>query len=122
MQPPLKNPALFGLLFPWLYPYGRRFFSLNMGKKKLRSPEEADWPVVTIKSYAKLVLESCDRRWALDIPFIAFLYDLLLKERLYSSTMRTVAPSRRGRPTRVRDVLTQKGPYRLGKRHNTVGK
>jgi len=55
-----------------------------MAKRGLRGVEEAAWPIVTIKEYAKHVLGSCDRRWSLDVPFIAFLFDMLLKERLYS--------------------------------------
>lgn len=105
----LSNPDLFGLLFPWLFPFGRGFFKLSMAKARLRQAgtEEVDWPIFTLKAYAKHVLNSCDRRWALDVPFLAFLYDVLLKERLYSSSMRTVNPRTGGQPTAVHDVISK---------------
>jgi hypothetical protein len=101
----LSNPSLFGLLFPWLFPFGTGFFRLKMARTRLRDPQEVAWPIITLKEYAKYVLSSCDRRWALDAPFAAMLYDMLLKERLYSGPMRTVGPTTANRPTRVADIL-----------------
>ncbi|KAK3804737.1 MAG: hypothetical protein JOS17DRAFT_808718 [Linnemannia elongata] len=104
----LKNPNLFGLMFPWLYPFGEGFFSLKMAKTNLRdrlSAEEQAWPVVTIKNFSKLAMGMSDRRFGQDLQFVCFLYDMLLKERYYSSAMRTVNPSAGGRPTTAADVF-----------------
>ena len=103
-----KNRNLFGLLFPWLYPYGRGYFSLAMARTKLRnrtSVEEQSWPIFSLKVFAKHTLSSIDRRFGLDQQFICFLYDSLLKERLYGASMRTTNPSVEGRPTAAGDVF-----------------
>jgi hypothetical protein len=103
-----KNRDLFGLLFPWLYPYGRGYFSLAMARKHLRdrtSVEEQSWPVFTLKDFTKQALTSIDRRFGLDQQFICFLYDSLLKERLYGACMRTTNSSVDGQPTVAGDVF-----------------
>ncbi|KAK3805455.1 MAG: hypothetical protein JOS17DRAFT_808544 [Linnemannia elongata] len=65
----------------------------------------ASWPVVTIKNFSKLAMGMSDRRFGQDLQFVCFLYDMLLKERYYSSAMRTVNPSAGGRPTTAADVF-----------------
>lgn len=91
-----ENPDLLPMMFPHLYPYGYNAFALWHNRKKLRSADLDNLPVMTNKAYTKFRISHFDRRWARDSRFIAVMADWDIKNSTYGYRLRTTAAACQG--------------------------
>jgi len=94
------------MLFPEIFPYGRRGFQLYHHKKKLRAADQEWNEVYTLKEYCKYRLRHFERTVALNHRFITFFYDWVMKDATGGYKLRTTTTSHAGgHVTTQRNVL-----------------